>query len=50
MFKPIPFYFLNTTDEEAYSPEEISRALDRIQAAGFGGMVLFNKPPTARSS
>ena len=46
MFKPIPFYFLNTTDEEAYSPEEISRALDRLQAAGFGGMVLFNKPPT----
>ena len=45
-YRPIPFYFLNTTDEADYTPEAISIALNRLQAAGFGGMVLFNKPPT----
>ena len=45
-YRPIPFYFLNTTAEAAYTPAEIDRALARLQAAGFGGLVLFNKPPT----
>ena len=45
-YRPIPFYFLNTTDEADYTPEAISVALDRLEVGGFGGMVLFNKPPT----
>lgn len=35
-YKPTPFYFLNTTAEEAFTPEEIGCSLDRLQAAVLG--------------
>jgi hypothetical protein len=48
-FRPMPFYFLTTNEETAYSREEIGKALDRLKEWGFGGCVLFNKPPTGFS-
>ncbi|MBP5300894.1 MAG: hypothetical protein J6Y80_05775 [Victivallales bacterium] len=45
-YQPLPFYFLNTTAEADFTQEEIDRALSRLRAAGYGGFVLFNKPPT----
>ncbi len=44
-FRPIPFYFINTRDEERLSQVEINRAMERVKAQHFGGIVLFNKPP-----
>jgi len=45
-FRPVPFYFLNTTDRDAYTPQEINKAMTKMQSLGYGGIVLFNKPPT----
>ncbi len=44
-FRPIPFYFLTTSDPAEYSDEAIEKAMDEVKAAGFGGIVFFNKPP-----
>lgn len=45
-FRPIPFYFINTTDSEALSRSACRAAMRDLAAAGYGGCVLFNKPPT----
>ena len=45
-FRPVPFYFLNTTDRDAYTPQAINKAMTKMQSLGYGGIVLFNKPPT----
>ena len=45
-FKPIPFYFINTIAPEDLSPEACRRAMEELAANGYGGCVLFNKPPT----
>lgn len=47
--RPKPFYFLTTTDEAALGVEAVGEALTELKAAGFGGAVLFNKPPTGFS-
>jgi len=44
-FRPIPFYFLNTTDPADYTEEAVFQSMQRIKDLGFGGIVLFNKPP-----
>lgn len=44
-FRPIPFYFLNTTDPADYTEEAVSGAMLRMKELGYGGIVLFNKPP-----
>lgn len=44
-FRPIPFYFLTTTDPAYYTAEAVHEAMKRMRELGFGGIVLFNKPP-----
>lgn len=44
-FRPIPFYFVTTTDSEELSFESVCTSLRRLKEEGFGGLVLFNKPP-----
>ncbi len=45
-FRPVPFYFLNTAAPEDYTTEAVNSAMNRMKALGYGGIVLFNKPPT----
>ena len=45
-FRPIPFYFLNTVAPEYYTPEFVMQSMLKMKNLGFGGIVLFNKPPT----
>lgn len=45
-YRPIPFYFLNTTDPECYTEAAVFSAMKKMKDLGFGGIVLFNKPPT----
>ena len=44
-YRPIPFYFLNTVAPEDYTDEAITEAMQKMKDDGFGGIVLFNKPP-----
>lgn len=44
-FRPKPFYFITTTDEEELSYESVYSSLEGVKEEGFGGIVLFNKPP-----
>ena len=44
-FRPVPFYFLTTIDPADYTKEAICSAMQRIKDFGYGGIVLFNKPP-----
>ena len=44
-FRPIPFYFLTSVDPEDYTPDAVCSAMQRIKDFGYGGIVLFNKPP-----
>ena len=43
--KPIPFYFLTTSDENELTYEKAYESLKTLKDRGFGGAVLFNKPP-----
>lgn len=43
--KPIPFYFLTTSDENELTYEKAYDSLSTLKSRGFGGAVLFNKPP-----
>ena len=44
-YRPIPFYFLTTRRPEDYTMERVRSAMSEVKAAGFGGIVFFNKPP-----
>ena len=44
-FRPKPFYFVTTTDKNELSFESVYASLERLKEEGFGGIVLFNKPP-----
>lgn len=46
-FRPIPFYFINTL--EGLERSDIFFAMEKLQEAGFGGCMVFNKPPTGFS-
>ena len=43
--RPIPFYFLTTSDESELTYEKAYESLKTLKDRGFGGAVLFNKPP-----
>ncbi|MBQ7982346.1 MAG: hypothetical protein IJ302_02165 [Clostridia bacterium] len=43
--RPKPFYFITTDDPAALSYEAMYEALSALKDEGFGGIVLFNKPP-----
>ena len=45
-FRPKPFYFIDTADPAELTPDACRRAMAALAAAGYGGCVLFNKPPT----
>ena len=44
-FRPVPFYFLDTTDPADYTDKAVFHAMERMKEFGYGGIVLFNKPP-----
>ena len=44
--KPIPFYFITTTDEAELTYEKALESMTSLKERGMGGAVLFNKPPT----
>ena len=44
-YRPKPFLFLTTDREEDLTVDKISSGLRSLRDAGFGGFVLFNKPP-----
>ena len=44
-FRPIPFYFIDTVAPEELTPEACRRAMRELADAGYGGCILFNKPP-----
>ena len=48
-YRPIPFYFINTTEREALSLPAAKEAMKRLKEAGYGGCIFFNKPPTGFS-
>ncbi len=43
--RPLPFYFITDAGPEATSDAGIRRSLDQLAELGFGGGVVFNKPP-----
>ncbi len=43
-FRPIPFYFITTTEEKDLSYEAVYASLKQLKDDGFGGLILFNKP------
>ena len=45
-FRPKPFYFINTAAPADLTREACREAMRALAEAGFGGCVLFNKPPT----
>lgn len=44
-FRPKPFYFITTTQREELTLQKFRRSLSRLKERGYGGIVLFNKPP-----
>lgn len=44
-YKPIPFYFITTDKKEELTFECAVKSLANVKKAGFGGVILFNKPP-----
>ena len=43
-YRPKPFFFITTNDRESLSYENLYASLKELKDAGFGGIVLFNKP------
>jgi hypothetical protein len=44
-FRPIPFFFITTDKEEELTYEKAYSSLKKLKEDGFGGFILFNKPP-----
>ena len=44
-YRPKPFFFINTCDMAELTPRKIEERLLRLKDCGFGGFILFNKPP-----
>lgn len=44
-YRPIPFYFVNTTEPSAISRSAIFESMEKLKLNGFGGCIVFNKPP-----
>lgn len=43
--RPLPFYFITTTNPDDLSFDAALKELTNVKEQGFGGIVLFNKPP-----
>ena len=48
-YRPFPFYFITSTDEEDLCYDAVFSSLKRLKEDGFGGLILFNKPSTSLS-
>lgn len=48
-FRPVPFYFINRIKPEDISRDAIFSAMKNLQDNGFGGCIVFNKPPNGFS-
>jgi hypothetical protein len=48
-FRPVPFYFINRIKPEDISRDAIFAAMKNLQDNGFGGCIVFNKPPNGFS-
>lgn len=48
-FRSIPFYFVNTKEPLDLSEKEILNSMTKLKDSGFGGCVVFNKPPNGFS-
>lgn len=46
MYRPIPFYYLTTTMPGELDLAAARKAMKSLRSGGYGGAVLFNKPPT----
>lgn len=44
-YRPIPFYFITTSDMNELTYEKAYESLSILKERGFGGAILFNKPP-----
>ncbi|MBQ9921825.1 MAG: hypothetical protein IJO52_06540 [Clostridia bacterium] len=44
-FKPVPFYFITTSDMSLLTYNKVFESMKTLKERGFGGAVLFNKPP-----
>ena len=44
-YRPIPFYFITTSDMNELTYEKAYESLSVLKERGFGGAILFNKPP-----
>ena len=44
-YRPIPFYFITTTDPKELTYEKFYESLSDMKAKGFGGVIPFNRPP-----
>ena len=44
-YKPLPFFFLTTCEPDEYTDEKVEASLAELKECGFGGLILFNKPP-----
>ena len=44
-YRPIPFYFITTTDPEELTYEKFYQSLSDMKSKGFGGVIPFNRPP-----
>ena len=48
-YRPVPFYFINTIEPQALNHNAIFKAVEKLKDNGFGGCVVFNKPPSGFS-
>jgi len=44
-YRPIPFYFITTTDPKELTYEKFYDNLSDMKKKGFGGVIPFNRPP-----
>ena len=44
-FRPIPFYFITTDNPDELTYDKAYESLKELKKGGFGGIILFNKPP-----
>lgn len=44
-YRSCPFFFLTTCDMNEYTDEKVKQRLIYLKTCGFGGLILFNKPP-----
>lgn len=44
-FRPIPFYYITSHDPEELSYESFYKDLSAMKEAGYGGVIIFNRPP-----